>query len=225
MESNVIQKAKDFLIEYLNGKNNMWEKTHPWRKSWEFAVQHCFRVESYAVKIIKEEASELSLREIEMIRTAAILHDIGRLEHSEDGKRDDHAVVGADVVEKWLYINDCLLSEAEKIQCLSRIRNHSKKGELDMDLGSRIIKDADVLDEIGAMSILMSSNWIDRNSPYFYQEMISRLEGFELDFCEKQEKKLSTTAAKSILKEKRDFIRAFTSQLKLELEGTMELML
>jgi HD superfamily phosphodiesterase len=43
---------------------------------------------------------------------------------------------------------------------------------------------------------------------------------YEIDFCDEKMDKLNTDTAKELLKEKKDFIRLFISQLENELDGT-----
>lgn len=100
------------------------------------------------------------------------------------------------------------------------IEKHSSKEESIDDYSLKILKDADALDEIGAMSIFMASNWIDRSSPYFFNLLLHRLEREEINYCKKTLEILNTESAKQILLNKIKFISLFANQLKDELYGT-----
>ncbi len=84
----------------------------------------------------------------------------------------------------------------------------------------QVLKDADILDEIGIMSVFMASSWIDRSNPYFFNMLSDRIKNFEIGFCDKKIKLLKTETAKSILNVKRNFIVSLDKQLKDELYGT-----
>lgn len=218
MNSNIsnLDNTRKFLVNYLQGKTCNYEVTHPWRKGWEFVVQHSFRVESYVSKILLGEKHNLSQKEVEVLRIAAILHDIGRIDD-----RKNHAVYGAGISRKWLKEDGNVELSKESIdRCVYMIEKHSDKESYEPDLCSRILKDADILDEIGVMSIFMASSWVNRGSYFFFNELLERVEGFELEFCDKELDKLNTETAKKLLIEKRKFIVLFANQLKNELNGT-----
>jgi putative nucleotidyltransferase with HDIG domain len=218
MDKSAFDASKKFLITYLKGKVIEYETLHPWRKPWEFVVLHSFRVHSYAEKIMRMENFKLNENEIYLTRAAAILHDIGRTE-----ERKNHAENGADIVENWLsQNNDFNIDNTEKERLIYLIRNHSDKGKKNDDICLSILQDADVLDEIGALSIFMASNWVDKENAFFFNQLLDRVITYEIPFCEKGYALLQTNAAKKILKEKQEYIEKFIIQLKSELEGTEE---
>jgi HD-GYP domain-containing protein (c-di-GMP phosphodiesterase class II) len=100
MSKNILDDARAYLVSSLRGKHNGFETKHPWRKDWEFAVLHSLHVESYALRILARENHSLSEHEVILLRLAAILHDIARLD-----KRENHAESGAEIAEKWLHDN------------------------------------------------------------------------------------------------------------------------
>ena len=220
MENNsLLNDARQYLIEFLKGKQHRFETKHPWRKEWEFAVSHSLRVERYVVKILERESHQLSKTEITLLRLAAILHDIGRLEIT-----DDHARLGAAIAKEWLSENRSHeLNDVQIEHVVEMIVQHSDKDGVENNFSKAVLKDADTLDEIGAMSIFMSSNWIDRKSPFFFQELLQRLKDFEIPFCEDKETKLNTKGAREILEEKKAFIEGFIIQLENELEADAQL--
>lgn len=216
MDKNILNEGKKFLVSYLKDKTIDYETYHPWRKSWQFIVLHSLRVEGYVKKILAIENHDLSQDEVLMTQLAAILHDIGRIY-----KREGHAILGRDIVYNWLRENNEISgSIRESNRLLYLIEKHSNKEEDAEDYCLKVLRDADVLDEIGAMSIFMTSNWIDNSNPYFFNLLSDRIENLELSFCEKSLKLLNTESAKLILNEKRKFITSFVDQLKDELSGT-----
>lgn len=82
------------------------------------------------------------------------LHDIGRIY-----KREGHAMLGRDIVYNLLRENNEISkSIRESNRLLYLIEKHSNKEDNEEDYCLKVLRDADVLDEIGAMSIFMASN-------------------------------------------------------------------
>lgn len=216
MEEIILEEAKKFLVSYLRGRIINYETIHPWRNTWEFVVLHSLRVEGYVKKLLNIENDQLSYEEVLLTRLAAILHDIGRIHI-----RENHATLGKDIVEQWLGENKDIANEVQNIErLLYLIEKHSDKETEDDDYCLKILQDADILDEIGAMSIFMASNWIDKNNPYFFRLLSDRVQGFEVNFCNEGFKLLKTVAAKKIMDEKKSFITDFSKGLKEEIYGT-----
>jgi HD superfamily phosphodiesterase len=216
MDESILEEGKKLLVSYVKGKNINYETLHPWRNSWEFIVLHSLRVEGYVKKIFNGESKDISQDDMLLTRLAAILHDIGRI-HRKEG----HALLGRDIVRDWLAANQTVANAVKDLdKLLYLIENHSDKKSDESDYCAKVLKDADLLDEIGVMSIFMTSNWFDRNNPYFFNLIHERVGGFEMEFCHKTFKLLKTETAKSVLEEKRKFIELFNNQLKDELYGT-----
>lgn len=216
MDLNMIEEAKKFLATYLEGKICDYEITHPWRKDSKFIILHSLRVHSYATKIIENEFCSISDDDRNIIEIAAILHDIGKIESSEE-----HAKCSGGIVRQWLYNNVNIAKTIKDTDKLIKvIETHSDKESKEEDLCSKIIKDADILDEIGALSIFMAANRVDKHSPFFFNDLLERLSTFEMEFCERKMHQLNTTYGKKLLKDKMDFIEKFSEQLSSELDGT-----
>ena len=219
MELDILEQSKNFLRAYSNGKECRNETLHSWRRNWEYTVLHSLRVYSLAVQILETEKYRLSDDDILLIKVSAILHDIGKCETEQN-----HAEKSAEIVSKWLIQNPSITFKIHNTdRLLAIIRNHSDKDRHEEDLCSSILKDADILDEIGALSIFMASNHIDRNSPYFFNELLNRLQAYELNFCNVQMNRLNTQCGKAILHDKIKFIKQFVHELSLEINGTEEL--
>ena len=74
------------------------------------------------------------------------------------------------------------------------------------------------------MSIFMTSNWLERQSPFFFHDLRQRLIDFELPFCDKKLAIMNTDGAKAILREKKTFVENFVAQLTDEMQthGSIE---
>jgi HD superfamily phosphodiesterase len=219
MSTDILENARNFLVNSLKGKYNGFETKHPWRKDWEFAVLHSLRVESYTLKILARENHLLSEPEIILLRLAAILHDIARLD-----KRENHAKFGAEIAEKWFQNNSGFsLTNSAIEKVLEMIADHSNKGVHEHDFSKAVLKDADTLDEIGVMSIFMTTNWLENQTPFFFYNLRQRLIEFELPFCDEQLTILNTTGAKEILSEKKTFVENFITQITDELQADSDI--
>lgn len=222
--SNVVQEvykeAKELMYKYFeeNASNLIKvENKHCNKDNWLFAVKHSCRVEEY-IKRIVEKTENLSQIDIITVRLAAIFHDIGNVV-----QRENHGLIGARIVGELFddtqYISKC---GVDKNRLIRIIRDHSNKGErteVDGDTISLILKDADVLDQIGAMSILMHSNKYEYSSYEFYKNILNDLETKEIPFCKKQYSLLKTDEGKKIMKDKIEFINNFKNQLESEIIG------
>lgn len=218
MRDEIIKEARKYLTEYLQGKTCDYEIKHPWRKNSQFIILHSLRVHSYVLKIIENEFSQIGEEDKLIIEMAAVLHDIGKIE-----AKQGHGKRSAEIVSSWLNSNAHITRNVKNTEKLLKIiETHSDKDAKDGDICSSILKDADTLDEIGALSIFMSANQVDKHSPFFFNELLERLESFEIDYCNRQMLKLNTNYGKKLLEDKMEFIEMFNSQLALELEGTSE---
>lgn len=216
MDESILEIGKRFLVSYLKGRTINYDCVIPWRNSWEFIVLHSLRVEGYVKKLLESENHDLTQDEVIMTHLAAILHDVGRVH-----QRQEHALLGRNIVQAWLKENETVAKNIKDIdRLLYLIEKHSNKEDGDADYALKILRDADILDEIGAMSIFMSSTTIDRSNPYFFKLLRDRVESFEINFWDDEFKLLNTETAKVILREKKKFIVDFNKQLKEELYGT-----
>lgn len=210
---DLLKDARSYLVQFAQGKSCDHESIHPWRKSGEFIIYHSLRVACYVERILKVEGPRLSPDEQLLLRLAAVLHDLGRLV-----KVDGHAEISAQLVEAWLAAD---FRRGETIKDPQRLRYlilaHSNKDHLETDLAAQILKDADILDEIGVMSIFMATSRLDRSSSTFFADLHERLDGHELSYCDRQMARLGTEMAKTILLQKRNFIQGFIEQLEAEL--------
>ena len=214
MSPNILDEARSFLLQSFDGKQRATETKHPWRKDWQFAVLHSLRVEAYAVKILNREHHSLSGHEIILLRLAAILHDLARM--GEDVR--NHAKLGAEMAEPWLRSQPGL-TDGDIERVLEMIADHSNKQVKEQDFCKAVLKDADVLDEIGVMSIFMAVNWLDHSSPFFFYDLRQRLIEQEIPFCDKQLSLLNTDGARGILNQKKAFIENFITQLTDEVQA------
>jgi HD superfamily phosphodiesterase len=223
MPTQILEEARLFLVNSLRDRRNVNESLHPWRKSWEFAVLHSLRVETYVTRILKQDQPSLSEKDFTLLRLAAILHDINRL-----GNREEHAKLGAETTKTWLMqSSSTLLSKDDVERVVELIADHSNKTDPEPDYAKAVLKDADTLDEIGMMSVFMAANWVDMQSPFFFHNLRQRLVDVEIPYCEKKMTILNTRGAREILQERKDFLENFIAQIddELQMDAPIEQML
>jgi uncharacterized protein len=108
---------------------------------------HTERVYRLAVHIAKEEGADL-----EIVRIAALLHDIARPEQDRSNGKIDHASRGAELarilLEKHGFSDDFIERVAHCIEA-----HRFRKSIVPQTLEAKVLSDADKLDAIGAVGL------------------------------------------------------------------------
>lgn len=215
INNKIYNEACEILVNYM--KNNLDTSKNKYcnKDNWIFTVKHSFRVEAYSMKI-KDSFTTLNKEDILTLQTACIFHDIGNVV-----QREKHALIGSNIIDKLYYKTKYISkSKIDKNRLIKIIADHSNKINCpNDDILSTILKDADILDQIGAMSILMHSSKYTYNSYDFYENILYDIKNKELSFCMKQYSLLKTDCAKNIMKNKIKFIKNFQKQLQYEIIG------
>ncbi|MFQ6068379.1 MAG: HD domain-containing protein [Candidatus Bathyarchaeia archaeon] len=113
-----------------------------------YAWPHVKRVERYCLLISKFEAENKSI-DLEVLRTAALLHDIAK--HLEKKKSSgNHGEIGAIMAHDFL--KTIGVNEAKISLICHAIRVHTHR-EKPFSVEAKILHDADFLDKLGAVGI------------------------------------------------------------------------
>jgi HD superfamily phosphodiesterase len=167
-------------------------------------------VEKLAIQILRSEVP-IPSDELEMkIRFAAIFHDIGKISAIKN-----HANHSRIIAQKWIRTNVAMKSKV-LTDILLMIEEHSNKN-VKSGFESSLLKDADLLDETGAMAIVMNIYSLDKSDVAYYKKLIKQLNSKELEFCNKAFDKLHTKAAKKMLNDRILFVKQFIRQLESEI--------
>ncbi|MBN1052113.1 HD domain-containing protein [Clostridium botulinum] len=112
-------------------------------------LDHVFRVYNLCLTLAKDERNV----DFEVLIPAALLHDIARVEESQDKTgKIDHAVLGGDLAEEILRDLEYNEEKINKIKdCI--IAHRFRTGNEPKTIESKILFDADKLDVIGATGI------------------------------------------------------------------------
>ncbi|MFA5413845.1 MAG: HD domain-containing protein [Patescibacteria group bacterium] len=199
---------------------------------------HVMRVYNLALHLAEKEDVNL-----DVIKAAALLHDIGGKKEADDPTgKTDHAIEGAKMAgpilenldyskEKIKHIQDCIISHRY------RTDNKPKTQE------AKIIFDADKLETVGAIGVARSFVWVGRNNAHIYRKVNideyakenlgGKINGKIQDKTkhspqinwETKDKYileyLYTEKAKQIAKERMTFYEIFLKRLENEINGKM----
>ena len=199
---------------------------------------HVMRVFNMAMRLAKGEKVDM-----EVIKLAALLHDIGGKKEMDDPTgKTDHAIESAKMArpileklgfseDKINHICDCIVSHRYK-------NEHQPK-----TLEAKILFDADKLDAAGAIGLARGFAWIGKNKAHIYKKaenindyIKENLNGGKINGRIKDKTKhsahiefeikikflpdkLYTKKAKQIGKERVEYSRKYLNRLEKEVEG------
>ncbi len=175
---------------------------------------HTERVLKNCLKIAKKEQNI----DIEVLKAAALLHDIMRLK--EDKKEITcHAEEGAREAEKLLNELDFPEEKIKKVVNAIKVHRLSKNLKAETKEGE-ILQDADRLDSLGAILIARSfSSAYIHNRPFYD---LDETKDSVIKFIQRRAEKLkpetfNTQEGKNIAKRRYNFSEKFIKQLKKEI--------
>ena len=92
--------------------------------------------------------------DLNILKIAALLHDIGRIQEKRDIKKRNHAEISAELAKNFLEPNRYNLTQNEIDKITHCIQAHSYSNELVPEtLEAKILSDADKLDALGAIGL------------------------------------------------------------------------
>jgi len=150
--------------------------------------------------------------DMEIIEIAALLHDVAKLDKRSDEVH--HAVLGSKIAETYLHKLGVPQEKVERI--VEAIRYHSYDTHQEgLRLETLVLKDADRLDEVGALGIIMTSIYAGRVGMDYrgsFRQGIKDLNNLEdLSFY--------TNTGREMFARRIRFMEEFWQQAELELSG------
>lgn len=127
-------------------------------------MDHVMRVFNNALLLAKGEKVDL-----EVIKMASLLHDIGAIKEYESSSFD-HAVEGAKLAKPFL--EKLKISEDKTQHILDCITSHRYRTDsVPKTKEAKIVFDADKLETIGAIGIARAFVWTGRNNAHIYKNV------------------------------------------------------
>lgn len=177
------------------------------RRTASFRWRHTLRVLAAAREIGRAQGADL-----EIVEMAALLHDVAKLDQRSE--EIHHAVLGSKIAREYLHKLEIPADKVERI--VEGIRFHSNDTHQDnLNLETLILKDADRLDEVGALGVIMTGVYAGRMGMDYcgcFRQGIKDLNNFEdLTFY--------TAKGKEIFTHRIQVMRQFWLQAERELLG------
>lgn len=190
------------IMAFAEDKINRSER--PKKQSFRNRFRHTKRVIRWAEKIHKIEGGDL-----EVIKIACIFHDVGW------DNFKNHAIVSKDIANE--YLSNIKYDNSKKIKVLEAIEYHNQRDEdIKLNKESLIVMDADILDEVGALSIVWDCMTEGSESNSSYKSAYSRIIKFS-NYIKEQRNKLKTRTGKQLYEERIKVIDNFIKELEYEL--------
>ncbi len=191
--------------------------------------QHVLRVLTLAERLAQAEGADL-----EIVRTAALLHDISRLDDDESGQfslsieaEADHAVLAGQAARRILSDADPDFVEA----VVHAIEAHRFRNEIEpQTIEAKVLFDADKLDAIGAIGVARAFAYSGRHSMPLWGEVSAGYvpgRGDELhtphhEFMVKLKRikdRLYTESGRQVAETRHNFMAAFFERMADEVAG------
>jgi uncharacterized protein len=186
---------------------------------------HAERVWNLCKHIGRAEGADL-----EVLRLAAYLHDIGRPEEKASGGKICHAVAGAARARPILEGHGCDKETVEKVLHCIESHRFRRNGEQPRTLEARVLFDADKLDAIGAVGIgraflfagevgaRLHNPEADINATRAYSSEDTAFREFSVKL-QKVKDRMLTETGKQIAEDRHSFMVAYFDRLTCEVHG------
>jgi len=145
VDPEAFEAMESFVYDYLSASVQSEEdggrmRWYPWHSA-EYRFNHILNVVDLAVHIAEREGAD-----VDVVRVAALFHDVAKLEVDQDV----HAEAGARVAREYLESHgDYPPSFVDRV-CQS-ILDHSYQGDpTDLSIETQCLIEADLLDKVGA---------------------------------------------------------------------------
>jgi uncharacterized protein len=140
-----IAAMEEFVREYLTASVEAEEeggrmRWYPWHSA-EYRFNHIRNVVELAAEIARAEGADE-----DVVRVAALFHDIAKLEAEQDAHAEEGARVAREYLESHTDLPESFIEEV--CRC---VEDHSYQGDVtDLALETQCLIEADVLDKVGA---------------------------------------------------------------------------
>ena len=209
------EEMKGFVSDYLaasvenedDGGRMRW---YPWHSA-KYRFNHTLNVVDLAADIARREGAD-----VDVVRVAALFHDIAKLE----AEQERHADEGARVAREFLTTRgDYPQSFVDQVT--QSVREHSYQGPLDdVSLETQCLIEADILDKIGANGavLMLLRMGYESRTHMDAGEMIDRV----LERGHDAARRVESDAAESVAHQRLKRVKWFREWLEDEVPGINE---
>ena len=198
--------VRDYLLRHeppvVPGPNS-------WRKSAVARWEHTKRVLAMAQEIARGENADL-----DVITVATIFHDVAKLNTAQE----DHAVCGANIARDYLIRAGLSTDWVERV---CQIIVHHPAAHItpppEMSLEVAVLRDADRLDETGALGIVWSAMNVGIIAPSYAQAR-ERFSHVNVENAQEVVAHMLTPTGRRIAEQRWVFVVKFIAQLNQEME-------
>lgn len=177
--------------------------------------EHTKRVLAWLLRLYEQSKFRNEIRKEELI-IATIFHDVGRT--VADAMNMSHAKAGVPITEKYLVEHGYSKEKVEYI--CSLVSSHSDKyrmGEDGLDKGLLMLMEADLMDDMGALGVVMDCMiTMARNPAAKFTDCMDHINRFT--YRQQQDNPMVTPEARKIWDEKTRVVNDFTAALHIDLE-------
>jgi putative nucleotidyltransferase with HDIG domain len=199
----IVQFVKDFF-ESHDPIGTELTMQFPFRRRFE----HCLRCSIWARRIALAEGADVEITEI-----SALFHDIGK---SIDKTAQSHGEIGTQICDD--YLSSIGYDKNKCAQIVQLVESHGRHGhESDASLEAKVVSDADLLDETGAITVLWDAMACAGEDAPSYEKACDRITRTYTKLKVELPDRLHTPTARQILMERLLFINTFLKNLEYEL--------
>jgi uncharacterized protein len=202
-----MQHMIDYVRRYIEARDPIATKLDtrfPFRR----LADHCYRTYRWAQRINALEGADAEIVEI-----GALFHDIGKC---VDNTSEGHAVAGAGVCRDYLRSMRFDPEVTETIVHLVATHTHSIQDPA-ISLEARVVRDADLLDEVGALTVLWDAMAAGAEPEQSYLITYERIRTAYLRRRERDLLRFETETGQRYCAERLGFLRRFVENLEYEL--------
>ncbi|MDL5363773.1 HD domain-containing protein [Halalkalicoccus sp. NIPERK01] len=203
------ESMKRFVYEYLDasvknedeGGRMRW---YPWHSA-EYRFNHTLNVLQIAEEIARKEGAD-----VDVVRVAALFHDVAKL----DADQEVHAEEGARVAREYLASRGSFPTSFVDRVCRA-ITAHTHSGEVDeLSLEGQCLIEADLLDKVGANGtvLMLLRMGYEARTHMDAATMVDRVYERGKEAC----KRIESDTGRSIAHERLKRVRWFREWLELE---------
>ncbi len=200
------QQMVEFVKSYLESQDPLGTELRT-RFSFRRRFEHCLRCSIWARRIALSENAN-----VEIAKISALFHDIGK---SEGKKEKSHEEVGAQICGD--YLTSIAYDKKKSAKIVQIVRSHSSHAnESHASLAAKVVSDADLLDETGAIAVLWDAMACAGEDAPSYEKACDRIKINYAKLKGTLPDRLHTPTARKILKGRFLFIDTFLKNLEYE---------